>query len=335
MALDGIGPAAGEAGLSPFLGRIHQGEAAEVLSRMPAGSVDLVVTSPPYWTAVRYAGDEAPAWAGYEDYVAAMARVFAGCARVLRPNGKLCVNAPLLPVPQAVIPQHTRHLKDLAADLGQAILRETGLLRYGMFVWQKQTSKMMFGSYPYPGNILENNTVELIHVYVKPGKPPRFAEAVKAANRLGREEWLDLTQQVWCIHPEDRRRGRGHPAPFPETLPARLIRLYTHGACEGFGGEVVLDPFAGSGTSCVAAKRMGRRWIGIELVPAYARLARERVAGAAPGMPLLRVGRARYPSRAELLAGQRGAGSAGKAAEGKHKRRSYGRGAGAEERESV
>ena|ERR1051326_2643849 len=304
--------------------RLFGGDAAAVMRGFPAGGVDLVVTSPPYWTAVEYAG--ARSWRSYEAYLADMQRVWNECARVLRPNGKLCINAPLLPVPQKLVPQRTRHLKNIAADIEHRILRETDLARYGLFVWQKQTSKMMFGSYPFPGNILENNTVEFIHVYVKPGAPPKFSKAVKAANRLSRTEWLDLTQQVWFIYPEDVRRGGEHPAPFPEKLPARLIRLYSYGACEDFGGELVLDPFAGTGTTCVVAKRMGRRYAGIDVNARYLEIAAARLRDARRAPMLLLVGRPKYPGKAALrAAAAREAGTNGKAAADKHKKPSYGR----------
>ena len=88
--------------------------------------------------------------------------------------------------------QHTRHLKDIAGDIGHMILARTDLERYGLFIWQKQTSKMMFGSYPFPGNIIENNTVEMINIYVKPGKPPRFDLDVKEASRLSRTSYFQI-----------------------------------------------------------------------------------------------------------------------------------------------
>src|SRR5205085_2903526 len=231
-----------------------------------------------------------------------------------------------MPSPKAVIAQqHTRHLKNIAADIEQEILRATELARYGLFVWQKQTSKMMFGSYPFPGNILENNTVEFIHVYVKPGAPPKFPRRVKAANRLSRTEWLDLTQQVWFMYPQDVKRGGEHPAPFPEKLPARLIRLYSLGACENFAGEIVLDPFAGTGTTCLAAKRMGRRYIGIDVNERYLGIAAARLRAARQSEVLLLVGRPKYPGRNELRAMSAGeAGSKGKAAATKHKKQRYG-----------
>jgi len=148
-----------------------------------------------------------------------MLSVWKECARVLRPNGKLRVNAPLMPIPKAMIEQHTRHLKNIAFDLETRILGGTDLERYGLFVWQKQTSKMMFGSYPYPGNIIENDTIEFITVYVKPGRPPRFDADVKQAGRLSRSEWMDLAQQVWFTYPEDVKRDRDHPGPSRSSCP--------------------------------------------------------------------------------------------------------------------
>jgi len=306
--------------------RLFTGHAADVLSGFPNGCIDLVVTSPPYWTAVEYGHGENP-WPTYDAYLADMLSVWKQCARVLRPNGKLCINAPILPIPKAVVRQHTRHLKNIAFDMEHQILGQTDLARLSLFIWQKQTSKMMFGSYPFPGNIIENNTIEFINVYVRPGKPPRFDAAIKDANELSRTEWLDLVQQVWFIYPQDVKRGGDHPAPFPEKLPARLMRLYTFAAVAEFPGEIVLDPFAGTGTTCAVAKRMGRRYVGIDLNPAYVKIAQKRLDGAvASGPPPLLVGRAKYPSTDELkMIASAQAGSNGKIAEAKHKRKTYGR----------
>jgi DNA modification methylase len=308
--------------------RIFPGDAAEVLARFPAGCIDLVITSPPYWTAVEY-GQGRKAWASYQDYLTEMQQVWSQCARVLRPNGKLCINAPVLPIPKTLVPQHTRHLKNIAFDMEHRILAETALERYALFVWQKQTSKMMFGSYPHPGNIIENNTIEFINVYVKPGRPPRFGRDVKKGNELTRAEWLDLTQQVWFMYPHDVKRSGNHPAPFPEKLPARLMRLYSYGAAEEFPGELVLDPFAGTGTTCAVAKSMRRRHVGIEINPAYVEIARERVRNAPHVAPLLLVGRPKYPGKEELAETTAAeAGTQGRAAQSKHKRKTFGRRAG-------
>jgi modification methylase len=287
--------------------------AAQVMQRELAdGSVDCIICSPSYWNAV------SETWPTYESFLDDMQSVWVECARVLRPNGKLCINAPILPIPKSVIgTQHTRHLKNIAFDIEQRILAGTDLLRYSLFIWQKQTSKLMFGSYPQPSNIFENNTIEFVNVYVKPGKPPKFDAARKAENKLSEQEWLDLISQVWFIMPTKINRKRGdHPAPFPEKLPARLIKLYT------FTGETVLDPFCGSGTTAAVAKKLGRRYVGVDIVPEYVEMARTRVAAAKIGEPVeLMIGRPHWPTKDELAAGE---GLDKVAAERKYKRKSFG-----------
>jgi modification methylase len=313
--------------IARFADRLFVGHSADVLAAFPENCIDLVVTSPPYWTAVEYDGGKNP-WPSYDAYLADMQSVWMQCARVLRPNGKLCINAPIMPIPKRLIPQHTRHLKNIAFDTEQRILAGTDLERYSLFVWQKQTSKMMFGSYPYPGNIIENNTIEFINVYVKPGKPPKFDPAVKAANAMSRAEWLDLAQQVWFMYPEDVKRSGDHPSPFPSKLPARLMRLYSFGAASDFQGEVVLDPFVGTGTTCAVAKSMGRRYVGIDNNAAYVKIAEQRIRAAPGHAPLLLVGRAKYPGKQELaeIAAADAAATRGKqAGEKKHKRKTFGR----------
>jgi DNA modification methylase len=310
--------------------RLFVGDAKSVIAAFKANSIDLVVTSPPYWTAVAYEG-QAQCWSSYEAYLHDIGEVLGQCARVLRANGKLCVNAPIMPIPKDLVEQHTRHLKNIAFDLEHVVLSTTELQRYGLFIWQKQTSKMMFGSYPYPGNILENNTIEFINVYVKPGKPPKYAKCVKDANVLGQAEWVDLTQQVWFIYPEDVKRERQHPAPFPEKLPARLIRMYSFGAAGEFEGEIVLDPFCGTGATCAVAKRMNRRFVGIDIAATYVELAQQRVDLARPNSaPVLLVGRPKYANKAELERTQArcSARISTTAAAAKHKRETYGRGVG-------
>ena len=186
-----------------------------------------------------------------------------------------------------MIRQHTRHLKNIAFDIECRILAETELRRYSLFVWQKQTSKMMFGSDPYPGNLIENNTIEFINVYVKPGKPPKFAADVKGANGPTRTEWLDLAQQVWFMYPEDVKREGTYPAPFPEKLPARLMRLYTFGAVAVFPASWRSTRSSGTGTTCADPKRMGRRYVGIDIGPSYVGIARRRVQEAPAHAPQL------------------------------------------------
>ncbi|GAI42770.1 unnamed protein product, partial [marine sediment metagenome] len=153
------------------------------------------------------------------------------------------------------------------------------LQRYGLFVWQKQTSTKMFGSYPYPPNIYEDNTIEFINVFVKAGRPPSLPKAAKEPSKLTQQEWRNLTMQVWPIYPEDVSRSGGHPCPFPVVLPQRLIMMYTFGRSPetDFAGDIVLDMFNGTGATCVAARALHRNWIGIDIHPGYCGIARNRV----------------------------------------------------------
>jgi DNA modification methylase len=207
--------------------------------------------------------------------------VWKECERVLCPNGKLCINTPIMPISKKVIPdQHTRHIKNINNDIESVILDHLRLERYSLYIWQKQTTEKMFGSYPYPPNIYEQNTIEFVNVLIKPGPPKKLPMKIKEKSRLTEKEWMNLTQQIWRLYPEDVKRAN-HPAPFPESLPNRLIAMYAFAAdLEDkipFRGDIVLDPFAGTGATCVAAKKLGRRFIGIDLSPDFCISAAERI----------------------------------------------------------
>jgi len=264
-------PAAPLASVDGVADHIICADAEAALSLLPEASVACIITSPPYWNFVDY-GVEGQIGAGsYESYLEELLRVWCACERVLQPNGKLCINTPILPIPKAVMSeQHTRHLKNLSNDIETTLLGHLSLERFSLYVWQKQTTEKMFGSYPYPPNLFEQNTIEFINVFVKPGRPRVLPAEVKEASRLTETQWLNLTRQVWHLYPEDIRRAQ-HPAPFPEALANRLIALYTFaGAPEhGFPGDIVLDPFNGTGATCVAARRLGRPYIGIDLAPDF------------------------------------------------------------------
>lgn len=278
--------------ISRVASRIVCGDAASVLKLIPSDSVHCIVTSPPYWNTVDYGFDDQIGQSTYECYLDELLAVWAECERVLVPNGKLAINAPILPMPKAVIGnQHTRHLKNLCSDIEATILRSLSLQRYSLYIWQKQTTEKMFGSYPYPPNLYEQNTVEFISVFVKPGQPRKLDKAVKEASRLTEQEWMNLTRQVWPLYPEDIKRAR-HPAPFPESLPNRLTAMYTFKAVknESFDGDIVLDPFCGTGATCLAAKRLSRRYVAIDLSPHFCIEAATRLAQARPTGKVFLVG---------------------------------------------
>ncbi|MCU0722487.1 MAG: site-specific DNA-methyltransferase [Planctomycetes bacterium] len=266
--------------------RVLCGDAASVLRRLPPEWCPCAVTSPPYWNTVDYGIAGQIGQGPYEAYLDDLDRVWAQVERSLLPNGKLCLNVPLLPLTKAVSgpvlgETHTRVLLDLHSDMKARIERRTALRLYSLYVWEKQTTEKMFGSYPYPPNLYERNFVEFIAVFVKPGAPRKVPPAVREASRLSRDEWMDLTSQVWWMYPDNVPRRKGHPAPFPEALPNRLIAMYSFRAvaADGFPGDLILDPLCGSGTTCAAARRLGRRFVGVDLNPAFCEAAAERVRG--------------------------------------------------------
>ena len=281
-----------------LINKVIVGNALTKLGHIEDNSVDMIVTSPPYWNAVVYDKDVNT---DYESYLTNLIHIFSECSRVLRPNGKLAINTPIMPIPKAIIKQDLRHVKDISSDLNSKILEKTNLNLFSLYVWQKQTSKLMFGSYPFPGNLLENNTIEFIRVYTKPGKPKKYPKFVKENEKLKKYEWLDLIQQTWFMIPEDINRKKDHPAPFPEKLPARLMRMFSYGAVNSFEGDLILDPFVGTGTTCVVAKKMNRRFIGIDISAKYIDHARSRIFRAKPNTFVnILVGKTSHESKKDL-----------------------------------
>lgn len=260
--------------MNDLLNKLHVADSKNFLKKIDTESVDLVITSPPYWNAVEYEKNKKFT---YDKYINFLLEIWAECERVLKPNGKLAINTPILPIPQDIIKQDTRHIKNINNDIEKSILTSLNMNLFSLYVWQKQTSKLMFGSYPYPGNLLENNTIEFINVYVKKGKSAKKPKYIKDANKIKQREWTDLIQQVWFMYPQDVKRLKNHPAPYPEKLPARLIKMFTYGATKNFPGDIILDPFVGTGTTCVVAKKMKRQFIGIDNEPSYIQFAKGRL----------------------------------------------------------
>lgn len=256
-------------------------DAVHALKQLPDECVHLAVTSPPYWNMVDYGVEGQIGQTDYEQYLHDLLEVWRQTFRVLVQNGKLAIVTPIMPITKnAINDQHTRHLKNISSDIEHSILRSVkGLHRFSLFVWQKQTTEKMFGSYPYPPNIYEDNTIEFINVYVKEGVPVPLPAEAKEPSKLTQEEWRNLTMQVWPMYPEDVKRSGGHPCPFPVTLPLRLVKMYTFRKAPdvGFEGDIVLDMFNGTGATCVAARASGRNWIGVDLNPQYCEVARRRI----------------------------------------------------------
>lgn len=269
--------------MSEYINKIICGDALKELKNIESESIALAVTSPPYWNLIDYSVEGQYGQCRYDEYLEQMLDVFAETQRVLRPNGKIAIVTPIVPLSKSVDDStHTRKLVNVSNDIECQLLKsdKTKLLhRFSLYIWQKQTTKKMFGSYPYPPNIYEDNTIEFINIFVKDGKPPKVSKEIKERSKITQEEWLNLSMQVWPLMPVDVQRTKGHPAPFPVEIPRRLIAMYTFKAAPelGFEGDIVLDMFNGSGSTCVAAVQMGRRYIGIDINIDYCKMAERRI----------------------------------------------------------
>ena len=256
-------------------GLIHVGNAAQVLQTLPEESVHLAVTSPPYHDRKTYGRTPHPADLGrpqpYRQYLSEMTDIWRLCYRALIPGGKLAFISANMKERQAKPPRLAPLHHDLVAAAENA-----GFVYHDEALWVKKSSytgspegRPLFGSYPLPGNPkFLNQLWEHIAVMAKPGKRPRRYDPVqKELSKLTWEQWQQWTNGVWRI---ESNADPDHPATFSPEVGERLIRLYT------FVGETVLDPFAGIGTSVIAAEACGRLGIGIELHDTYAATAQQR-----------------------------------------------------------
>jgi DNA modification methylase len=243
------------------------------MTTLSDGSVALVVTSPPYFAGKQYeeelSRDGIPA--SYVEYLTMLRDVFAECVRVLEPGGRIAVNVANL---------GRKPYRSLSSDVIRILQDDLGLLLRGEIVWRKAvgaTGSCAWGSYRSPANPVLRDLTERIVIASK----GRFDRARSMTQRLNEglpneitlptDDFLSLTLDVWDMPPESAKRV-GHPAPFPVELPEQLIRLYT------YKQDLVVDPFLGSGSTMVAASRLGRRYAGYDLDPTYVAIAQERVA---------------------------------------------------------
>ena len=248
---------------------------ARHMDALADGSVALVVTSPPYFAGKQYEEelerDGVPS--SYLEYLQMLTEVFAECVRTLEPGGRIAVNVANL---------GRKPYRSLSADVIRILEHDLGLLLRGELVWQKgegANGSCAWGSFRNASNPVLRDISERVIVASK-GRfdrartvAQRTAEGLPHESTLMTDEFMALTLDVWTIPPESARRV-GHPAPFPVELPEQLIRLYT------FKDDLVLDPFMGSGSTLVAAAKLGRRYVGYDLDAGYVEIARERVAQA-------------------------------------------------------
>lgn len=239
---------------SEFLNRIFC-KTSENMDELLDNSVHLMVTSPPYNVGKEYDNNLT-----LNEYRSFLKRVWREVNRVLVPGGRACINIANLGR-KPYIPLHAFIIEDML---------DLGFLMRGEIIWNKASScgsSTAWGSWLSAKNPILRDVHEYILVFSK-GMFSR--ESFGRKSTISKEEFLEFTKSIWTF-PAESARKVGHPAPFPVELPYRLIQLYT------FEGEVVLDPFIGSGQVGIAAIKTKRHFIGYETNERYVKLAEKRI----------------------------------------------------------
>ncbi len=242
------------------------------MSLIPDKSVQLIITSPPYWQLKDYGIDDQIGFNdSYEEYINNLNLVWKECNRVLSDGCRLCINIgdqfarSVYYGRYKVIPIRTEIIR---------FCESMGMDYMGAIIWQKATTMntsgggAIMGSFPYPRNGILKIDYEFILIFKKLGNSPKPTCEQKTSSEMSKEEWGQYFSSHWYFNGVKQLE---HIAMFPEELPRRLIKMFS------FTGETVLDPFAGSGTTSLAAKHLGRNSIGYEINADFQRIISEKI----------------------------------------------------------
>lgn len=220
-------------------------------------SVDLIVTSPPYNVGIEYSQHEDSG--SYKDYLEFSKNWLTEAYRVLRNDGRLCLNIPL--------DKNKGGNKSVGADL-TVIAKRVGLNYHSTIIWNEGniSRRTAWGSFMSASAPYVIAPVEVIVVLYK----KQWKKLRKGENDISKKEFMDWTNGLWTFNGESKKRV-GHPAPFPIELPKRCIKLFS------YVDDIVLDPFLGSGTTLIACQQNNRKGIGVEIDPKYFELAIKRI----------------------------------------------------------
>jgi DNA modification methylase len=254
---------------------IHKGDARD-LAWVDSESVHLVVTSPPYWTLKEYPANplQLGAIAEYEEFHNELEKVWTHCFRVLVPGGRVCCVVGDVCIARRR--NRGRHMVlPLHADISTRC-RRIGFDYLTPVLWHKianasyevENGSSFLGK-PYEPNAIIKNDVEYILMLRKPGGYRQPTDYQRRESRLSKEEHSAWFRSFWSDVPGESTRH--HPAPFPEELAFRLVRMFS------FVGDTVLDPFMGTGTTLLASARCRRNSIGVEIESDYVTMAKKRL----------------------------------------------------------
>jgi site-specific DNA-methyltransferase (adenine-specific) len=251
---------------------------ARNLQWIPDASVHLVVTSPPYWTLKKYEGADSQLGdiANYEEFLAELDKVWTECARVLVPGGRICCVVGDVCLPRKKNGRH--YVMPLHSDI-QVRARSLGLDVLTPIIWHKIANGVTeaegngagFYGKPYQPGAVVKNDIEQILFLRKGGEYRKVSPMAKALSMLTKDEMQSWWRSIWTDVRGASTRS-GHPAPYPTTIAERLVRMFS------FAGDTVLDPFAGTGTTAVAAIGAGRNSISCEIESKYLEMANAAVA---------------------------------------------------------
>lgn len=242
--------------------RLHIGSADEELTKINDDSIQLIVTSPPYWNARDYKHSKQIGFKdGYEEYVLKIEEVFKECVRILLPDGKIALNVGN--IYNYDDKDERAYTVNLILDLWKILSNHKELKFMGTIYWKKATSRngaVLFGSYPYPSNFMISTALEAIHIFRKIGKR-KISKEIKEKSKISKEEFKEFREPIWYLN--GIHKEKQHPAVFPDELVCRLIKMYS------FYDDIVLDPFCGVGTTNLAALKLNRNSIGIDIKKEY------------------------------------------------------------------
>lgn len=250
----------------PTTHRLLLGDSRDIVAGLPKESVHLAITSPPYWTLKKYADhpDQLGHVNDYEEFLNAIDIVWEGVRRALVPGGRLVIVVGDVCLSRRKFGRHV--VVPLHASI-QERCRAMGYDNLAPIIWHKIANASLevangssFLGKPYEPNAVIKNDIEFILFQRKPGGYRSPTLAARILSVIPEELHRQYFQQIWTLGGASTGK---HPAPFPLKLAERLIRMFS------FVGDTVLDPFMGTGTSSVAAAKIGRHSIGVEVEPSY------------------------------------------------------------------